>query len=89
MITSGLKPEGINITVVSNSLPYITVKDIDYSAGAGFGSISLTLDGVTAEEDQVSSEEIITGEVTIEVKDKSLNGLTSEFLISFQLKTDP
>ena len=73
--------------MIENSLPYVFVREIVYPSTKGFGSIVLTLDGESAMNDYVEGVSI-NGQVTVQVKDKSLDGLTSEFVINFQIQSD-
>ena len=58
--------------------PYVTVKDIDYSRGIGYGSLTLIVDGVAASRDLPkdvillqSGDFTANASVTIEVIDLS------------------
>ena len=88
-----IAPVGIQIKVSSIDSPYVTVKDIDYSRGVGYGSLTLIVDGVAAAQDLPKDEVLLqsgdftaSGSVTIEVIDLSQGGFSSSFMINFEIK---
>lgn len=68
------------------------MKDVDYSQGVGFGTLTLTVDGQAASIDKkfqtsqgAAQDTNTNGSITVKVSDLSPSGQTSMFEIDFQL----
>ena len=86
-----LQPGNLLIEVIENPLmPVVLGADIDYSAGQGYGSIQMIIDGDAAFQryqellaKDKNAEPKLEGELTIKVTDLSPGGFSSTFTLPF------